>query len=82
MAEYKAISRGYDNVKLREPGEKFQFSGKPGKWMEPVDEEAKKAFEAAFPKKARKAEEADASAAKGEKSKKGEAKADEPKKES
>lgn len=40
MAKYKAIKRGYDGVKLREPGEVFEFSGKAGSWMEPLDKSA------------------------------------------
>lgn len=44
MGKYKAIARGYDNEKIREIGEEFDFDGVPGKWMDPVDAEAKKAF--------------------------------------
>lgn len=36
----KATKRGFDGVKLREPGDTFEFEGKPGSWMEPVKEEA------------------------------------------
>lgn len=36
----KAIKRGFDGVKLREPGETFEFEGKPGSWMEAVKEQA------------------------------------------
>lgn len=35
---YKATARGYCGVKIREPGEVFDFSGKPGHWMVPLKE--------------------------------------------
>ncbi len=38
MARYRAIKRGFDGVKSREVDEEFEFSGKPGKWMQLVDE--------------------------------------------
>lgn len=41
MARYKAKSKGYDGVKLREPGEEFDFSGPQGKWMELVEDKPK-----------------------------------------
>jgi hypothetical protein len=47
MAMYKAKAKGYDGVKIIEIGEVFEFSGKPGKWMEEVKPEAKKAEEPA-----------------------------------
>lgn len=33
---YKATARGYCGVKIREPGEVFDFDGKPGSWMVPL----------------------------------------------
>jgi hypothetical protein len=39
MARYRALERGYDNVKVREVGEEFEFEGMPGPWMEPIDED-------------------------------------------
>jgi len=47
MARYKALRRGFPGRQV-EPGEEFEFSGVPGSWMEPVDEEARKAFTARF----------------------------------
>lgn len=41
MAKFKAIKRGYDNKKVLEVGEEFTFTGVPGSWMEPMDDEAK-----------------------------------------
>jgi hypothetical protein len=41
MPRYRAKEPGYDNVKLREVGEEFDFEGKPGPWMERVDAEEK-----------------------------------------
>lgn len=38
MAKYKALKRGYDGSKVIEIGEEFEFSGKPGKWMELIDD--------------------------------------------
>lgn len=38
MVRYKAIARGYDGAKIREIGEIFDFAGKPGTWMKPLDE--------------------------------------------
>lgn len=35
-----ARERGYYGSKLREPGERFCFSGILGRWMDPVDEPA------------------------------------------
>lgn len=43
MAQYIAIAKGYDGVKVREVGEKFHFAGKPGKWMKLVEEPKKAA---------------------------------------
>lgn len=40
MARYKALKQGYDGVKVREPGEEFEFEGKPGKWMKQVSGKA------------------------------------------
>lgn len=54
MATYKATKKGYCGVKVREIGESFDFKGKPGTWMEPIDTEAKEAFELAFPEKSEK----------------------------
>ncbi len=31
---YIAKVKGYDGVKLRQAGEKFEFEGKKGKWMD------------------------------------------------
>jgi hypothetical protein len=38
MKTYVAIQRGYIG-RLIEPGETFQYEGKPGLWMKPVAEE-------------------------------------------
>jgi hypothetical protein len=40
MPKYKALKKGYDGVKLREPGEVFEFDGKPGSWMQALDGQA------------------------------------------
>lgn len=40
MATYKATERGYIS-RIIEPGEVFEFDGKPGKWMEEVKTEPK-----------------------------------------
>ena len=34
----RAKARGYDGVAVREEGDVFDFSGKLGSWMEPVDD--------------------------------------------
>ena len=47
MKTYRAKARGFDGIKVREPGETFQFEGTPGSWMEPVDVKAKKQGKAA-----------------------------------
>jgi hypothetical protein len=36
----RALERGFDGVSLREPGEEFEFDGKPAAWFEPVDKKA------------------------------------------
>lgn len=62
MKEYIAIKHGYDNVKVREPGERFRFAGAPADWMKPVDgksEPAHKEPQKASAAKAAKAEKAD-----------------------
>ena len=33
----RAKARGYDGVTVREVGDEFDFNGKLGSWMEPVD---------------------------------------------
>lgn len=38
MRTYRAIQKGFDGVTIREPGETFQFEGKPGSWMELAEE--------------------------------------------
>jgi hypothetical protein len=40
MAKYIATARGYDNVKIREKGEVFEYKGKPGSWMKPYEGKA------------------------------------------
>jgi hypothetical protein len=35
----KATERGFDGIKVREPGEVFDYEGKLGTWMEPIEEE-------------------------------------------
>lgn len=39
MAKYKAIARGYDGKRIIEVGEVFEFAGKRGKWMVPLEGE-------------------------------------------
>jgi len=36
MPKYKALVKGYDGKQIRQPGEVFEFKGKPGKWMQEV----------------------------------------------
>lgn len=38
MAKVKAVKRGFDGKRVREIGEVFEFEGKPGSWMELVEE--------------------------------------------
>lgn len=38
MKKYRAIKRGYDGVVVREVGVIFEFAGKPGSWMVPVED--------------------------------------------
>lgn len=40
MPVYRAKERGYAGGQIREAGETFPFSGKPGKWMESADGKA------------------------------------------
>lgn len=37
MAKYKAIMKGFDGVKIREPGDVFDFDGPQGRWMKKLD---------------------------------------------
>lgn len=39
MKRYKAVKRGYDNQKIREVGEIFDFNGAPADWMVEVDDD-------------------------------------------
>lgn len=41
--KYKALKRGFDGLKVREIGEEFNFLGKPGSWMKPVNAKAEAA---------------------------------------
>lgn len=34
--KYRCIAHGYDNVKVREPGEIFEFDGEPAPWMKEI----------------------------------------------
>lgn len=38
MAKVKAVKKGFDGKRIREVGEVFDFEGKPGSWMEVVEE--------------------------------------------
>ncbi len=38
--KYQAIKRGFDGIVVREVGAVFEFEGKPGSWMKPVEEGA------------------------------------------
>lgn len=38
MKTYRATRRGFIGRRLIEPGQTFEFDGKPGSWMEPVKE--------------------------------------------
>jgi len=40
MAKMKAIKKGYDGKQIRNIGDVFDFEGKPGSWMQRVDEKA------------------------------------------
>ena len=37
MAKYKAIARGFDGL-IREVGDEFEYEGKPGSWMQLIEE--------------------------------------------
>jgi hypothetical protein len=37
MAKFKAKVKGFDGSQIREAGEVFEFAGKPGKWMIPME---------------------------------------------
>lgn len=39
MKRYIAVARGFDNIKIREVGEEFEFNGAPAPWMKPLDED-------------------------------------------
>lgn len=68
MPVYRAKERGYAGGQVREPGDTFAFSGKPGRWMESVDGKAP-AEEASVPAKTAAAKTGKAPAGKGKKAK-------------
>lgn len=37
MGRVRALQRGYDGAAIREAGEEFDFHGRLGSWMEPLD---------------------------------------------
>jgi hypothetical protein len=42
MKTYIATACGFANGRMIEPGEQFEYAGKPGSWMEAVDTKAPK----------------------------------------
>lgn len=50
MKKYRAIKRGYDGIVVREVGDVFEFAGKPGSWMEPIEDKKVEVVEEIKPK--------------------------------
>lgn len=47
MAQYRVLNEWFDGVKVCAPGDVVEYSGEPGASLEPIDDAAKAAVEAA-----------------------------------